>query len=308
MSAAPVLTGVATAVPARSPWLEAWLRMRRNRVAVICGILVIGVVVFSILGPILVKAIWGYTYDSRDMAHGSKGPSLRHWFGTDMLGRDLMVRVMYGGKIALGIGIVATAIATVIGVVLGGIAGYVGGAIDNAIMRVVDVLYSLPLIVIIIGIQSALSERFKDPDQRLTLMFVLIGCLSWMTIARIVRGQVLSLKNREFVEAARAVGATPRRILFKHLIPNTLGPVIVYATASIPGIMLTEAFLSFLGLGVQPPRSSWGVLISDGAKQQLSFPWMLVFPGVILAITILALNFLGDGLRDALDPQTRKVG
>ena len=308
MSATPMLTGVAAAAPPRSPWREAWLRLRRNRVAVACGLLLIGIVLFSIAGPLLVKATWGYTFDSMNVAYGAHGPSLKHWFGTDALGRDLMVRVMYGGKIALGLGIIATAITTVIGVIWGGVAGYVGGHIDNAMMRVVDVLYALPLLVIIIAIQASLAAKFKSPDARLVLMFILIGCLSWLTIARIVRGQILSLKNREFVEAARAVGAPGSRILFRHLVPNTLGPVIVYATASIPGIMLTEAFLSFLGLGVQPPRSSWGVLISDGSKQLLVYPWMLIFPGLVMALTILALNFLGDGLRDALDPQTRKVG
>lgn len=303
MSATPMLTGVAAAAPPRSPWREAWLRLRRNRVAVACGVMLIGIVLFSIAGPLIVKATWGYTFDSMNVAYGAHGPSLKHWFGTDALGRDLMVRVMYGGKIALGLGIIATAITTVIGVIWGGVAGYVGGHIDNAMMRVVDVLYALPLLVIIIAIQASLAAKFKSPDARLVLMFILIGCLSWLTIARIVRGQILSLKNREFVEAARAVGAPGSRILFRHLVPNTLGPVIVYATASIPGIMLTEAFLSFLGLGVQPPEAEWGAMLTRGRELLRTAPLGAAAPGIAITATVLSFSLLGDALRDILAPR-----
>ena len=307
MSGAPILTGVTATAPKRGPWLDAWLRMRRNRMAVVCGVIFLGVVVFSLLGPILVEHTWGYTFDKMNVHYGPHGPSAAHWFGTDALGRDLMVRVMLGGRIALLVGLVATLVATFIGVIYGAISGYAGGAVNGVMMRVVDMMYALPFLVLIIAVQSMLSDKVKDPIWKLTLMFVILGATGWLTIARIVRGQVLSLKQREFVEAARAVGAGSGRILFRHIVPNTVGPVIVYATASIPGVMLAEAFLSYLGLGVQPPYSSWGGLLSTGSEQMLVYPWMLVAPGVVMAVTILSLNFLGDGLRDALDPQTRKV-
>jgi oligopeptide transport system permease protein len=303
----PVLTGAPASAPKRGPWRDAWLRMRRNRMAVACGIIFIGIVLFSVVGPWIVGSTWGYTFDKMNVHYGPHGPSWSHWFGTDALGRDLMVRVMEGGRIALLVGLVASLVATVIGVAYGAISGYAGGAVDGVMMRVVDTMYALPFLVLIIAVQSMLSDKVKDPIWKLTLMFMILGATGWLTIARIVRGQVLSLKQREFVEAARAVGAGSGRILFRHIVPNTVGPVIVYATASIPGVMLAEAFLSYLGLGIQPPYSSWGSLLSTGADQMLVYPWMLLAPGVVMALTILSLNFLGDGLRDALDPQTRKV-
>jgi oligopeptide transport system permease protein len=225
--------------------------------------------------------------------------------GTDNAGRDVLARVLQGGQISLFVGILSTVVSLLIGVSYGAIAGYVGGRIDNLMMRVVDVLYSLPYIILVIVLLSLF--RSQTPRGQLTLLFIAIGSVSWLTMARIVRGQILSLKNQEFVLAARATGVSASRIIFRHLVPNTLGPVIVYATLTIPQIMLTEAFLSFLGFGVQPPLSSWGTLASEGITNIAIFPWQLIFPGVTMALTLFSLNFLGDGLRDALDPQMRTV-
>jgi oligopeptide transport system permease protein len=223
--------------------------------------------------------------------------------GTDNAGRDQLARVLQGGQISLFVGIIATLVSLVIGVSYGAIAGYVGGRVDDLMMRLVDVLYSLPYVIVVIVLLSMF--RSQTPRGQLTLLFIALGSVSWLTMARIVRGQVLSLKNQEFVLAARATGVTAPRIIFRHLVPNTLGPVIVYATLTIPQVMLTEAFLSFLGLGVQAPLASWGSLAADGVQNIAIFPWQLIFPGVTMALTLFSLNFLGDGLRDALDPQMR---
>jgi oligopeptide transport system permease protein len=212
----------------------------------------------------------------------------------------MLVRVLIGGRIALVVAFVATTVALVIGVAYGAAAAYAGGWIDYLMMRLVDVLYGFPTVAFIIVIMAVLGTR------SLVVLFALIGAISWLTMARIVRGQVLGLRHREFVEAARALGASPARILIRHIIPNTAGPVIVYATLALPGVMLTEAFLSYLGLGVQAPLASWGTLVTEGSSQILVYPWMLLCPGVVMAVTVIALNFLGDGLRDALDPRTRK--
>jgi oligopeptide transport system permease protein len=226
-------------------------------------------------------------------------PSLAHWFGTDELGRDAFARVIWGGRISLLVGLVGTLVSIVIGVTYGAIAGYAGGRTDDAMMRVVDVLYSLPYIFIVILLLVFFSKS-------LIMLFVALGLVQWLTMARIVRGQVLSLKSQTFVEAARALGLGDFGIVFRHIVPNTLGPVIVYATLTVPAVILQEAFLSFLGLGVQPPAASWGTLVSDGSRVLALFPWLVIFPSIALSLTLLAFNFLGDGLRDALDPQDKR--
>jgi oligopeptide transport system permease protein len=283
-----------------SPWRVAWHRLRGNRMSVACGAIVIAIVVACVAGPWLAGALGldGTTIDTR---LGASPPSLHHWLGTDTLGRDMLVRVLIGGRIALGVALVTTTVALVIGVGYGAVAAYAGGWVDNLMMRVVDALYGFPTVVFIIVVMAV--SRTKS----LALLFALIGGISWLTMARIVRGQVLGLRQREFVEAARAIGVAPGRILLRHIIPNTSGPVIVYATLALPAVMLTEAFLSFLGLGVQAPLASWGTLVTEGSSQILVYPWLLIGPGMMMAVTVMSLNFLGDGLRDALDPHTRQT-
>ncbi len=298
-----------------SLWRDAWRRLLRNRLAVFGMIVVALITVASVLGPFVIKQLTGVTADFIP-AGGAQMRSIppftapggafswTHPMGTDSQGRDLLARVLEGGQISLMVGIIATLVSLVIGVSYGAIAGYLGGRIDNLMMRAVDVLYSLPYIIIVIVLLAVFKSQ--TPRGQVILLFIALGSVSWLTMARIVRGQVLSLKNQEFVLAARATGVSTPRIIFRHIVPNTLGPVIVYATLTIPTVMLTEAFLSFLGFGVQPPQASWGSLASDGIQNIGIFPWQLVFPGVTMALTLFSLNFLGDGLRDALDPQTRK--
>lgn len=225
--------------------------------------------------------------------------SQRHLFGTDPLGRDLMTRVFVGGQISLAVGFAATLVSVLIGVVWGSIAGFAGGKTDDVMMRFADFLYALPFTVIVILLMVIFGKNF-------VLLFVAIGCVEWLNMARIVRGQVISLKHREFVEAAISLGLPNHRILFRHLIPNVMSSIIIYATLTVPNVMLLEALLSFLGLGVQPPLSSWGVLIDEGSRTMQTSLWLLVFPGLLFSLTLFSLNFLGDGLRDALDPKSSK--
>jgi oligopeptide transport system permease protein len=283
-----------------SLWQDAWKRLRRNRLAVAGGVIVVLVFVLALVGPWLVYQYNGFTYQTQDLSIRLADPSWLHPLGTDILGRDLLARLLYGSRISLLVGLIATLVSLVIGVTYGAVAGYFGGRTDDVMMRIVDVIYSLPYIILVV-ILLALFER------SLFLLFAALGAVSWLTMARIVRGQVLSLKNEQFIEAARSIGVSNLKIIFRHIVPNTLGPVIVYATLTVPSVILQEAFLSFLGLGVQPPTPSWGVLASEGAQAIAVHPLLLIAPGVMMALTLFSLNFLGDGLRDALDPQMRKV-
>ena len=307
--------GTAEAVKGTSLWKDAWKRLLKNKLAVFGLIVISIIIVVSIIGPPIIRLATGYTYDyiPPDTALNKSFPpftapdgsfSWTHPMGTDIQGRDILARVLIGGRISLMVGIISTIVSLIIGVTYGATAGYLGGKVDNVMMRIVDVLYSLPYMMIVIVLLAFFGGR--SPLGQLVLLFIALGSVSWLTMARIVRGQVLSLKNQEFVMAARATGVTTRKIIFKHLVPNALGPVIIYSTLTIPSVMLTEAFLSFLGLGVQPPLASWGSLANEGIQNIAIFPWQLIFPGVTMALALFSLNFLGDGLRDALDPQMRK--
>lgn len=278
-----------------SLWKDAWARLKKNKAAVVGGALLIVLVIVSVLTPWIAP----YAYDAQDFTVQNQGPSMAHWMGTDGFGRDLLTRVMYGGRISLMVGFAATAVSLLIGILYGTIAGYVGGRVDAILMRLVDVLYSLPFIIFVILLTVIFGRN-------LLLLFAAIGAVEWLTMARIVRGEVLSLKKQEFIEATISQGVSNWKIITKHLIPNVLSPVIVYTTLTIPSVMLFEAFLSFLGLGVQPPMSSWGLLISHGMESMEEYPWQLIFPGLMLSVTLFSLNFLGDGLRDALDPKASK--
>ena len=278
-----------------SLWHDAWLRLRKNRVAVFGAVTLVIVAVACFLGPLFSP----YGYEDQNLDLGASSPSLQHPLGTDTLGRDLLVRLLYGGRVSLGVGLAATFVALTIGVVYGAVAGYFGNKTDAVMMRIVDIMYSLPFTIFVILLMVFFGRN-------IILLFVAIGAVEWLTMARIVRGQVMAVKRMEFIEAARALGFGKRRLVFRHILPNVLGPIIVYTTLTIPGVMLLEAFLSFLGLGVQPPMSSWGVLIKDGAEKMEEFPWLLVFPGTVFSLTLFSLNFLGDGLRDALDVRSSK--
>jgi oligopeptide transport system permease protein len=290
---ATVVQPLERAAPSRSLWSDAWRRIGRNRVAVAAGAFLAVMCALAALAPWLPLV---QDPSLQDLRLGAAPPSWTHWFGTDDLGRDLFARVLFGGRISMLVGLVGTFVSLVVGVTWGAVAGYAGGKLDELMMRIVDVLYSLPYIFLVI-LLLVFFER------SLLMLFVALGLVQWLTMARIVRGQVLSLRGQTFVEAARALGAGDGAILFRHIVPNTLGPVIVYTTLTVPAVILQEAFLSFLGLGVQPPDASWGTLVSDGARVMAIFPWLVVFPGLALSLTLLAFNFLGDGLRDALDPQ-----
>ena len=271
---------------------DAFRRLRKNKMAMAGLSILICMVVIALLTPLIAP----YEYDAQNLDLGASPPSIAHWLGTDVFGRDQLTRIMYGSRISLMVGFIATTVALLIGVLWGATAGYIGGRTDAFMMRTVDVLYALPFTIFIILLTVIFGSS-------MLLLFLAIGAVEWLTMARIVRGQVLTLKQQEFVEAAVALGLSPWKIIVRHLIPNTLGPVIVYTTLTIPSVILLESFLSFLGLGIQPPESSWGSLISDGVESMEEYPWLLVFPALTLSITLFSLNFLGDGLRDALDPR-----
>ena len=284
-------------IKGRSLWDDAWDSLRRNRAAMTaCGIMA-AVIVLVLLGPLLSP----YTIDDPDWDRISIGPDLasQHWFGTDDVGRDLFVRTLYGGRISLLVGLAATLVSLVIGIAWGATAGYAGGRIDQVMMRIVDVLYALPFMFFVILLMVFFGRN-------IFLIFIAVGAINWLDMARIVRGQTLSLKKKEFIEAARAGGVSSFDIVRRHIVPNLLGVVVVYVTLTIPQVILVESFLSFLGLGVQEPMTSWGALVNDGAQAMEAAPWALVFPAVFLALTLFCFNFIGDGLRDALDPRDRR--
>ncbi len=284
-------------VRGRSLWADAMDRLRQNRAAK-TGIIVLAVIaVLSIFGPLVTP----HGYDDVYWTYISHAPTLEnggHYFGTDGNGRDLLTRVLVGGRISLMVGVLATLVSLIIGVSYGATAGYFGGRVDNLMMRFVDILYSLPFMFFVIMLMVVFGRN-------ILLIFIALGLIQWLDMARIVRGQTLSLKRKEFIEAAHACGVGTPSIIRRHIIPNTLGPVIVYMTLTVPQVILIESFLSFLGLGVQEPNTSWGVLIKEGADNMESSPWMLIFPALFLGVTLFSLNFIGDGLRDALDPKDR---
>jgi len=274
----------------RSLWQDAWARMRKNRMAVFGAIALAIIAAASLIGPLVIA----YGYEEQNLLLGAAPPSAAHPLGTDKLGRDQLARILYGGRVSLLVGVAATAVSLTIGLLWGSVAAYFGGKVDALMMRIVDILYALPFTIFVILLMTVFGRNF-------VLLFVAIGAVEWLTMARIVRGQVLTLKKQEFIEAAIALGLRKRRIILRHLIPNVLGPVAVYTTLTIPAVMLLEAFLSFLGLGVQPPMSSWGLLIKEGAEMMEEAPWLLLYPATLFTLTLFSLNFLGDGLRDALD-------
>ncbi|WP_317931261.1 ABC transporter permease [Halioxenophilus sp. WMMB6] len=278
-----------------SLWADAWVRLKRNKLAITGLIILLITAVLCLLTPWIAP----YGYEEQNLALGAAPPSWQHWLGTDTLGRDMLTRILYGGRVSLMVGLIATGVALVIGVTWGAIAGYSGGRVDTIMMRLVDIIYALPFMIFIVLLMVVFGRS-------LFLLFLAIGAVEWLTMARIVRGQVQNLKQLEFVEAAISIGLSKWTIIWRHIIPNALGPVIVYTTLTIPSVMLLEAFLSFLGLGIQPPQSSWGVLISYGVESMEEYPWLLIFPGLTLSIVLFSLNFLGDGLRDALDVRASK--
>ena len=277
---------------ARSLGRDAWERLCANRMARIGGGLFIGITLLCLIGPFFVP----HSHETTQLAYGAQAPSWTHWFGTDELGRDILVRTLIGGRISIGVGFAATVVALLIGVVYGMIAGYNGERIEATMMRFVDTLYALPFTIIVILLTVLLGRS-------ILLIFLAIGAVEWLTIARIVRGQTKALRKQTFIDAAIVGGGPTRRILGRHILPNLLSPVIVFTTLTIPAVILLESVISFLGLGVQPPMSSWGVLINEGAVKLDIYPWMLIFPALFFSLTIFAFNFVGDGLRDALDPK-----
>lgn len=294
-------------------WGDAWRRFGQHRVALGCLVLLIVLVLSCVVGPFLSP----YSYSNQNLALGPTPPSFAHWFGTDMLGRDLLSRLLVGGCVSLGVGLLATTIALTIGVSWGMAAGYAGGRLERFMMRIVDILYSLPFTLFAILLMVLFAEPLQTklhqlqwdacaPYGRLFLLFLAIGAFEWLTMARIVRARTQELKNLAFIEAARSLGRGPVAILWHHLLPNLAGLIIIYATLTLPDAVLMESFISFLGLGVQPPLTSWGDLINIGANSMEEYPWILIFPSVFFAATLFALNFVGDGLRDALDPRASR--
>ncbi|MDF0605211.1 ABC transporter permease subunit [Neisseriaceae bacterium TC5R-5] len=284
------------AISGRSPWQDARLRFFRNKAAVFSLLLLSSIVLACVFGPLLLP----HNYDSTDWDAINLAPSWQNWhlFGTDDVGRDLLVRTLVGGRISLMVGALATLAAVTLGVLWGATSGFLGGQADNLMMRAVDMMYAIPYLLIAILMVTLLGREFY-------LVVLTITVLSWMDMARVVRGQTLSIKSKEYVEAARAIGVSKPAIIARHIIPNLLGIVVIYTTVTVPAVILTESMLSFLGLGVQEPMTSWGVLIGDGVKVMESQPWQLLFPAAMLSLTLYCTNYIGDGLRDALDPKDK---
>jgi oligopeptide transport system permease protein len=280
----------------RSPWAAARARFMRNKASVFSLCLLAFITLACIVGPWVLP----HAFDSTDWDAMSQAPTLKnmHWFGTDESGRDLLVRTLMGGRISLMVGLMATLASVSIGIAWGATAGFLGGKVDAVMMRIVDIMYAVPYLLIAILMVTMLGRAFY-------LVVITITVFSWMDMARVVRGQTLSLRSKEFVEAARAIGVPTRRIIFQHIVPNLLGVVVVYTTITVPGVIITESVLSFLGLGIQEPMTSWGVLIHDGAQVMEISPWILLFPGAMLSTALYCFNYIGDGLRDALDPNDR---
>ena len=276
-------------------WQDAWLRLKKNKMAT----LGLAVIVVLILIAVFVPLFSSHSYDEQNLMMPNEPPSFEHWFGTDNLGRDIFIRVLYGARISLAIGIVASLLNFFIGVIYGGIAGFCGGKVDRVMMNIVDILYSVPTLLYVILLMVVLKPGLIN-------IFIALGIGYWLQMARIVRGQILAMKQQEFILAARCIGASRMRILLRHLIPNAMGAIVVTMTLAIPDAIFTEAFLSFIGLGVSAPMASWGVLASEGVNNIRAYPFQLFFPAAAISITMLAFNFLGDGLRDVLDPKMRR--
>lgn len=281
--------------PSLTYWQDAWMRLKKHKLAM-TGLVIIALLIFmAIVGPYMNE----FDYRENHLDKTYQAPGSEYWFGSDGLGRDVFTRVWYGARISLTIGIVTAFITFAIGVVYGGISGLLGGKVDEVMMRIVEILWGIPFLLYVILLMLILEPGLQT-------IFIALGAVYWLRMARIVRGQVLSLKNQEYVLAARALGASNWRILTRHLIPNAMGPIIVEVTLSVPQAIFSEAFLSFLGLGVSVPMASWGVLASEGIGAYRSYPWLITYPALFISLTMLAFNFLGDGLRDALDPRMRK--
>lgn len=280
----------------RSLWQDAWRRFRRNKAALVSMFILLAVSLFVIITPMLTS----FNYADADWGNIQSAPSFtnKHYFGTDSLGRDLLTRVSVGGRISLLVGVAGALVAVIIGTIYGAVSGYLGGKIDSFMMRFLEILGAFPFMFFVILLVTIFGRN-------LILIFVAIGMVSWLDIARIVRGQTLSLKGKEFIEAAHVCGVSGRNIVFRHIIPNVLGVVVVYASLLVPGMIMFESFLSFLGLGVQEPMTSWGALLQEGANNMQVASWQLLVPSFFLVITLFCFNFLGDGLRDALDPKDR---
>lgn len=285
----------AIARPSKSYWQDAWSRFRKDPLAMIGLVIIVVIAIAAIVGPWLSQ----YTYDGQDIANQNQGPSGEHWFGTDKFGRDIFVRAMYGARISLTIGVAVAAINLVIGVIYGGISGYFGGKVDMVMMRIVDIMIGVPDLLYIILLMMFLGNTIESILLAMSLTY-------WIGTARMVRSQVITLKHQEYVLAARATGSSNMRILFKHLIPNSMGPIIVTVTFLVPSAIFTEAFLSFLGIGIQVPMASWGTLVNDAVPTLFTQPYQMLFPAIAISVTMFALNFIGDGLRDALDPRLKK--